>query len=190
MLIIFAGLPGTGKTTLARGLARHLRAVYLRIDSIETGVLTSALSISTTEDAGYRAAYALAADNLHLGHTVITDSVNPIARTRNAYRDIATSATRPFAEVEVVCSDETEHRQRVEARKPDIEGQTIPTWQEVQARAYDEWSVPPLQIDTAGRTPEAVLRGLIRMLPPVSRPLKSSVPSSDPDAHRPHFLEA
>ena len=35
MLYIFGGLPGTGKTTLARYLAHHQRAVYLRIDTIE-----------------------------------------------------------------------------------------------------------------------------------------------------------
>ena len=35
MLIVFGGLPGTGKTTVARELARQLGAVHLRIDSIE-----------------------------------------------------------------------------------------------------------------------------------------------------------
>ena len=35
MLIIFGGLPATGKTMIARELARQIGAVYLRIDSIE-----------------------------------------------------------------------------------------------------------------------------------------------------------
>jgi predicted kinase len=34
-LIVFGGLPGTGKTALARMLAVRLQAVYLRIDTIE-----------------------------------------------------------------------------------------------------------------------------------------------------------
>ena len=34
MLIIFGGLPGTGKTTIARSLARKLSAAYVRIDSV------------------------------------------------------------------------------------------------------------------------------------------------------------
>jgi len=35
VLIVFAGLPGTGKTTLARELARDFDCVYVRIDTIE-----------------------------------------------------------------------------------------------------------------------------------------------------------
>jgi len=35
MLIILSGLPGAGKTSVARELARRLKAVHLRIDTIE-----------------------------------------------------------------------------------------------------------------------------------------------------------
>ena len=38
MLIIFGGLPATGKTTIARDLARQLGATYLRIDTIEHAI--------------------------------------------------------------------------------------------------------------------------------------------------------
>ncbi len=35
MLIIFSGLPGSGKSTIARTLSERLNAVYLRVDTIE-----------------------------------------------------------------------------------------------------------------------------------------------------------
>ncbi|HEY6734138.1 MAG TPA: AAA family ATPase, partial [Roseiarcus sp.] len=41
MLIVFAGLPGTGKSSVARELAGKLDAVWLRIDSIEQAIRDS-----------------------------------------------------------------------------------------------------------------------------------------------------
>lgn len=38
MLIVFSGLPSTGKTTVASDLATRTSAVYLRIDTIEQAV--------------------------------------------------------------------------------------------------------------------------------------------------------
>lgn len=87
MLLIFGGLPGTGKSTIARLLAARLGAVWLRIDSIEQALIRA--ETVTRHDigpAGYLAAYAIAADNLRLGNVVIADAVNPIAITRQAWR--------------------------------------------------------------------------------------------------------
>jgi predicted kinase len=68
MLIALSGLPGTGKTTIARELVRTLlhesAAVYLRIDSIEQALRDTGL---TVEGEGYSVAYAIAEDNLRLG---------------------------------------------------------------------------------------------------------------------------
>jgi hypothetical protein len=41
MLIVFAGLPASGKSTIARSLPRELGAVWLRIDSIEQAIRES-----------------------------------------------------------------------------------------------------------------------------------------------------
>jgi predicted kinase len=35
MLIVFGGLPGAGKTTVDRALARRLKAVHVRVGTIE-----------------------------------------------------------------------------------------------------------------------------------------------------------
>ena len=44
MLIVFGGLPGTGKTTLTQRLARERRAVHVRIDSIEQAIVDSRIA--------------------------------------------------------------------------------------------------------------------------------------------------
>jgi predicted kinase len=41
MLIVFAGLPASGKSSIARALAQDLGAVWLRIDSIEQAIRES-----------------------------------------------------------------------------------------------------------------------------------------------------
>lgn len=38
MLVVLGGLPGTGKTTIARGLAARLGAAHVRIDAIESAM--------------------------------------------------------------------------------------------------------------------------------------------------------
>ena len=149
MLIILAGLPGAGKTTLAKELAAQFGAVHLRIDTIEQAIRESGVRVVSLDDAGYRVAYALAEDNLRLGHTVIADSVNPWPITRDAWVAVATRAGVDWVESEIVCSDEREHRRRVETRVPDIPGLTLPTWADVAARDYRAWDRPHTVIDTA-----------------------------------------
>src|SRR5688572_5992084 len=114
MLIVFAGLPGTGKTTVAIELARQIGAVYLRIDSIEQAIRESGVRQGSLDDAGYRVAYAVALDNLRLGRTVVADSVNPLPLTRDAWHSVAEEAQVPAVDIELVCSDVREHQRRVE----------------------------------------------------------------------------
>jgi predicted kinase len=160
MLIVFGGLPGTGKTMIARELASQLGAVYLRIDSIEQAIRDSDLLRTPLDDLGYRVAYAVAEDNLGSGRTVIADSVNPIHLTRDAWIGVARRANVQHIEVEVICSDALEHRRRVETRVTDVAGLKLPTWPEVVSRQYDPWNRERIVIDTAARSVEDNVRVL------------------------------
>lgn len=165
MLIVFSGLPGAGKTTLARVLAQRLGAAYLRIDTIEQAILDSSLGLSQAGEAGYLAAYGLAEENLRLGLTVVADSVNPVKMTREAWHGVAARAGRACADVEIVCSDAAEHRRRVEDRRKDNPGLAMPNWQAVQARDYRPWQTECAVIDTAGRAIGSCLEELLACLP-------------------------
>ncbi len=169
MLIIFSGLPGTGKTAIASKVARELDAVYLRIDSLEMGIIRSGLVADQWDlgPAGYCAAYAVAWDNLKNGMTVVADSVNPLKITRDAWRDVAIKAAAPYLEIEVVCSDQAEHKRRVESRKSDVEGLRLPNWQQVMDREYESWNRERLVLDTAGLSVTEAVRSVVAAHPSV-----------------------
>jgi predicted kinase len=148
MLYVFAGLPGAGKSTLARLLARELRAAYVRIDTIEEA-LADVAGFRDGPD-GYVVAYRLAADNLRLGLEVVADSVNPIAIMREAWHQVAMDAGVRSLDIEVRCSNVVEHQARVEARNAGAVRRVA--WADVVSREYDPWRTPRIEIDTAGRT--------------------------------------
>lgn len=151
-LIAFSGLPGVGKTSLARALAKRIEAVHLRVDSVEAALKNSALKIHPAEDAGYLAIAAIALDNLRLGFDIIADTVNPVAASRRLWSGVAEEAGATLINVEVVCSDERVHRARVEARVSDIAGLVVPSWEKVVSREYEPWQESRIVIDTASNT--------------------------------------
>jgi predicted kinase len=169
MLIAFGGLPGTGKTTVAQTLARKLAAVYVRIDTLEQAFIASGNRQANIGPAGYLAGYAVARDNLRLGLTVVADSVNSLHVTRSAWRNVALEAGVRIFEIELICSDTTTHRQRVEGRRADIPNHELPSWTSVLERQYDSWDSEHLVVDTANVSVEQATETIIHRLS-MSRP--------------------
>jgi len=160
VLIVFAGLPASGKTTLARRLSEARGAVLVRIDSIEQAIRANG-PMFEMGDLGYRVGYAIARDNLRAGRTVVADSVNPVRESRDAWRAVGEDCGVHVVEIEVICSDPTEHKRRVQSRDSDISGLVMPTWEAVLAREYHPWNRDRVVVDTAGRTVEQSLGELI-----------------------------
>ena len=147
--MVVGGLPATGKSTIATVVARRTKAPYLRVDRIEQTIVAWSALTHPLGPVGYAVAYELAREQLRLGLDVIAECVNPIALTRDAWLDIAAASGAAIVEVEVICSDEVEHRRRVATRTTDVEGLLKPTWSEIMDREYEPWSRPHLPVDSA-----------------------------------------
>jgi predicted kinase len=165
-LIAFGGLPGTGKTTVARLVASRLAAIYLRIDAIEQAIRNAGVLAAGVGASGYAAAEAITGVNLVDGRTVVADCVNPVAASREGWRAVAARTGARLVEVEIICSDADEHRRRVVTRTSDIPGFTPPSWDDVVSRAYEPWDRPHVVIDTAHASAAEAVDVVIRSLPP------------------------
>lgn len=137
LLVVLAGRPGTGKTTLARLLAHKLQAAYLRIDAIETVVLRYGLQKPPLGPIGYGIAHEIAAATLQVGTPVVIDAANPVPEARAGWHPLTQHAR--LVVIETVIADPLEHRRRVSARRPDLIGQVVPTWEQVQDGDYLPW---------------------------------------------------
>jgi predicted kinase len=164
MLIVLGGLPGTGKTTLARALSQRMQAAHIRIDTIEQAIRASGMLKSDIGPAGYMVGYAVAEDNLRIGRTVIADSVNPLSVTRNAWRSVAERTSSPVVEIEIIRSDRVDHQRVIETRTSDLQGLILPTWDDIVAREYEPWDRPHLVIDTSFRTVDECLSEILAAL--------------------------
>lgn len=135
-LVVVSGLPGTGKTTLARALVNQSKAAYLRVDVIETPLILAGVEVGGL---GYEIVREVAQSNLALGVDVVVDLVNPLPVTRRMWPRLAGEVGARLVVFECQVVDESEHRRRVEGRATDLVGHVVPTWDEVVNRDYVPW---------------------------------------------------
>jgi hypothetical protein len=84
--------------------------------------------------------------------------------TRDAWATVASRALVRAVEIEVICSDPSEHRRRVETRSTDIRGLRLPAWEEVISREYHAWDREHFVIDTITQTVEQSVEMIRSML--------------------------
>jgi predicted kinase len=161
VLVVVSGLPAAGKSTIATVLARRTKMPYLRVDRIEHAIVSWSALSHPLGPAGYAVAHELALEQLRLGLDVIVECVNPLELTRDGWCNTAATAGAAIVEVEVVCSDEAEHRRRVETRTSDVDGLMKPSWTAVMEREYEPWSRRHLVVDSATTSAESSVQ-LIR----------------------------
>lgn len=160
-LVVFGGLPGVGKSTLCREVARRLPATWVRVDALEAAMWQGGIDrAQPTGLAAYAVAHAVAEAQLALGQDVLIDAVNPVEAARDGWRGLADRLGAALRFVEVICSDPTEHRRRVEARHPEFGPGLHPTWHQVRDRHYEPWTGPRLTIDTV-HDPKSNIRRIL-----------------------------
>ncbi|BDZ53614.1 AAA family ATPase [Agromyces marinus] len=144
-LVVMAGLPGAGKSTIGEIVGARLGASVVSVDPIESAILRAGIDVDQpTGLAAYLVAQQIAETELDAGRTVIVDAVNAAESARLAWRDLAERADVRLRVVEVVCSDTAIHRERLERRERNLPHLDETTWRAVEQSldGYAPWTGP------------------------------------------------
>jgi predicted kinase len=165
-LILMGGLPGSGKSTVAEGVARALGITILSADPVEAALRRAGIAESQSGIASYLVLEALAGEQLKLGRPVIIDAVNPVEAARAMWRTLARKHRAGLHVIECVCRDEALHRARVEARVRDIAGLPELIWERVERRKanHDPWTDQRLVLETDVSAPQALIAAALAYL--------------------------
>jgi uncharacterized protein len=148
-LIIVGGGPGTGKTTLAHGLAEHIRAQVISTDAVRrelqqtsaisgtTGTLNSGLYTPENVAAVYDAVLRRARLHLSRGQSVILDGTWRDPRQREQARSLADETNVPITEFACVVPLE-EASARIRSR-PATTSDATPEIAAALASSDDAW---------------------------------------------------
>jgi predicted kinase len=154
-LIVFSGLPGTGKSTLAEAIGKYFSIPVFARDWLEATLLRCELQPMREDKslswAGYELMTVLAERQLMLEQSVILDSVAATQTIRNTWRQLAAQYDAEWLVIECTCSDESIHRSRLKERKREIPGWHELTWFDIEKvkQYYSPWNEKRLVLNMA-----------------------------------------
>ena len=153
-LIVFSGLPATGKSSIAEAVARELGIPLFAKDWLAAtlrrlGMGYGEAGSSLLGQAGYELLTTLAQQQLSLGQSAVLDSVLSWESTRRRWRNIAAEYGAGWYAIECICSDEILHRTLLADRRYNIPGWQELAWTEVERvkAYYKSWDEDHLILD-------------------------------------------
>lgn len=118
MLVQLSGVPGAGKSTLARSVANATRFVVVDTDVLKSSLIASGVSVAAAGPATYQAPLALAADLLEQGKSVVVDSPCRYTELLNSGIRLAGEAGVRYGFIELRVRDWAVVLARLDARSP------------------------------------------------------------------------
>jgi len=161
-MIVFSGLPGTGKSSLAESIGRQLGIPVFAKDWLEASLILSGLGskddLKRLGFAGYELLTVLAERQFMLNQSVILDSVASTQNIRIKWRQLAEQYGVERLVIECICSDEGVHRARLKERRRNIPGWHELEWADIEKvkQYYPPWEEEHLVLDMVNALNENV----------------------------------
>jgi hypothetical protein len=172
-LIVFSGLPCTGKSTVAETVGRQLGIPVFAKDWLEATLKRCGWGQGESDKqnlgyTGYELLTTLAQRQLSLGQSAILDSVASMESTRAQWRSLAQNYNAAWRVIECICSDSAIHRARLAERQRKIPDWHELDWSEIERvqAYYEPWSDECLVLDTADSLHENIQRALAYLSSP------------------------
>ena len=163
-MIVFSGLPGTGKSSLAESIGRQLGIPVFAKDWLEASLILSGLGskddLKQLGFAGYELLTVLAERQFMLNQSVILDSVASTQNSRIKWQQLAEQYGVERLVIECICSDEGVHRARLKERQRNIPGWHELEWADIEKvkQYYPPWEEEHLVLDMVNALKENVFK--------------------------------
>lgn len=128
-MIVIGGVPGAGKSTLAKELSKELNIPAFSKDELEAAVSRRGLcNNKETKGVGFEIMAVLAKNQIENNNSAIFDFIASKSRIMEQWPELLESEIKY---IECICSNEDIHRERIQSRNRNIEGWYELVWEDV-----------------------------------------------------------
>lgn len=152
MLIALSGLPATGKTTLAKKVAKKINAEILRTDVIRKEIIRQPKYTEEEKETVYKEMFSRAGNLISSGKSVILDANFYKKSQRDEAKNIAERTQAKYFLVEVVCPEkEIIGRMKVRGKSNDeSDARKMDVYYKVKS-AWEPIAEPHIVVDASQR---------------------------------------